>query len=294
MSLPSRLLRDGLIFLAAACPLMAAAVSIVLDVQVSAIYNSPFVDIKVRVANRGDEIARKVVPSAVIGGQLVQFNTRDVRPDGQAVVFHSRTPITTTLAPGEHAVRVLVSYLDFATNAYDAPAYGVLRTGATTPLPIRANAPDVVVEQAASLSVVITNDSPSPLRLTITPHTTPLVTIHPARCCLSVDGGASTSAIFHIESNGRSGGSTWPLIVFIERQSPGQAALLTCRGRLHLSQKHLLPEAEKPASPFRYRRLSALIVGVVYAVTIFVTWLVLRRFRNNCGKTPSSQSVAVP
>jgi len=285
ISPPSRLLRAGLILLAVAFPWVAAAVSIVLDVQVSAIYDAPSADIKVRVVNRGDEIARKVEPSAVIGGQLVQFNARDVRPDGHAEVFQSRTTITNTLAPGEHAVRVLVSYLDSATNAYAAPAYGVLRTGDATPLPIRAIVPDVVVEQAAFLSVVITNDSASPIRLTVTPHTTPLVTINPARCYLSVDGGASTLATFHVESKGRSGGSTWPLIVFIERQSPGQASLLTCRGRLHLSRKHLIPEAEKPASPFRYRRLAALIVGVVYAATIFVTWLVLRRFRNNCGKT---------
>lgn len=286
MSLPSRLLQAGVIVLAIAFPWVADAVSIVLDVKVSAVYQSPFADIKVHVVNRGDEIARQVEPSAVIGGQLVRFDPRDVRPNGQAQVFQSRAKIATPLAPGEHAVRVFVNYLDSATNAYNAPAYGVLRTGNANPLPIRATVPDVVVEQAASLSVVITNDSTSPLRLTVTPHTTPLVTINPARCDLSVDGGASTSAIFHIESSHRSGGSTWPLIVFIERQSAGQASLLTCRSRLHLSQKNLFPEADKSTSPFRYRRLSVLMVSAIYAATIFVTWLVLRRSRKKCGKTP--------
>ena len=181
------------------------------------------------------------------------------------------------MKPGMYPVPVTVAYHDSNGTQCYAPAYGLLRTADSAYVPpLAIQADGVTLRDRAQLTVKVQANGPQERQsATITPYTTPAVTISPKTIKVENVTAQPVTIKFELCNQSKLADSTMPLLLFVESETiDAHGAIvhevpLTIIGDAASDQ----PDANRTQ---RLRWIIGLAGGLVILAVVSTVWIMRR------------------
>ena len=259
-----------------------------IDLEVTVTVNKHELDVELEilVANRGDDGAYRVEPSARVGDLAYKFDPAEVAP-GKQRTFRNRQSISAIagMKPGEYPVPVMVAYFDGEGAQFHAPAYGILRTADTEFRPQLALQCDpVALDDHASAKLHIKAAGlPDDAVVTVTPHTSSAITVTPQSALILPASNQAETVRFDLRNRSGAADLVLPLIFFAEVESKEAHAT-----RVHdvkiIFEKSELPVDSKTGKCYLKKNGVPFIMTVILLAAASTGWILLRSTRERSAR----------
>lgn len=259
-----------------------------IDLEVTVTVNKHELDVELEilVANRGDDGAYRVEPSARVGDLAYKFDPAEVAP-GKQRTFRNRQSISAIagMKPGEYPVPVMVAYFDGEGAQFHAPAYGILRTADTEFRPQLALQCDPVTlaDHATANLHIQAAGLPDDAGVTVTPHTSPIVTVTPEIALISPASNQAETVRFDLRNSSGAAGLVLPLIFFAEIESNEAHATRVYDVEIIFDNPEL-PVDSKTGKCYVKNYGAILIMTVILSAVASTGWVLLRSRRKGSAR----------